>query len=94
MLNRYTLQKRIEGSNPSVSARTPGFESLLGRDAWKLIRVPFQDTAAGCRAWSSWRAGRSQEEFWRQSRYKVVTNSVLKLLKIRTYALLACSGQD
>ena len=45
LLNRYTLQKRIEGSNPSVSARTPGSESP-GRDAWKLIRVPFRDTAA------------------------------------------------
>jgi hypothetical protein len=46
LLNRYTLQRRIEGSNPSVSARIPGSESRLGCDAWKLIRVPFRDTAA------------------------------------------------
>jgi hypothetical protein len=41
-------------------------------------------------------AGRSQpgEVLAPVSIQKVVANSVLKLLKIRTYALLACSGQD
>ena len=29
LLNRYTLQRRIEGSNPSVSARFRASESLL-----------------------------------------------------------------
>jgi hypothetical protein len=61
LLNRYTLQRRIEGSNPSVSARTPGFESFLGGDAWKLICVPLQDTAAGLQL--ARLASRSQEEF-------------------------------
>jgi hypothetical protein len=33
LLNRYTLQRRIEGSNPSVSASS---ESLLRSAAWKF----------------------------------------------------------
>ena len=30
LLNRYTLQRRIEGSNPSVSARFRASESVFG----------------------------------------------------------------
>src|SRR5215467_1303311 len=39
LLNRYTLQRRIEGSNPSVSAKIekPGVESPLTRVPQKLI---------------------------------------------------------
>jgi len=42
LLNRYTLQRRIEGSNPSVSARSwkCGTESLSGRVSQNLIRAP------------------------------------------------------
>ena len=41
LLNRYTLQRRIEGSNPSVSARFSGSESLGSGGARKLIRNAF-----------------------------------------------------
>jgi len=67
------VETRIEGSNPSVSARTPGSESPLGCDAWKLIRVPFRDSAADAALRPVGWAGRSQEKFWHQFRRKVVT---------------------
>ena len=39
LLNRYTLQRRIEGSNPSVSARLKlRFRITAAAVAWKLIR--------------------------------------------------------
>ena len=38
LLNRYTLQRRIEGSNPSVSASFSGSESHGLAGARKLIR--------------------------------------------------------
>src|SRR5262249_4767101 len=44
LLNRYTLQRRIQGSNPCVSARFSGSESLHPATARKLIR--WMSTAA------------------------------------------------
>jgi hypothetical protein len=89
LLNRYTLQRRIEGSNPSVSARTPGFESFLGGDAWKLIRVPLQDTAAGLQLARLGGPVAARRSLTPISAQTCDLNSVLKLLKIRTYTLLA-----
>jgi hypothetical protein len=48
LLNRYTLQKRIEGSNPSVSASSespgqPSARKLMGRKVsfnWSADRNP------------------------------------------------------
>ena len=44
LLNRYTLQRRIQGSNPCVSARFSGSESLTAR---KLIRDAFARAGSG-----------------------------------------------
>ena len=47
LLNRYTLQRRIQGSNPCVSARFSGSESLALCGARKLIRNAFARAGSG-----------------------------------------------
>jgi hypothetical protein len=47
LLNRYTLQRRIEGSNPCVSARFSGSESLHPTDCPEINPLNVRSGPAG-----------------------------------------------
>ena len=67
---------------------------LTGCDAWKLIRVPFRDTAADTALRPARWAGRSQEKFWAPiSTQSCNANTLAKLLKIGSYTFIAWLGQ-